>query len=60
MFLSPVRVSHRVEVEKDSVLRALLEGKPQEETIDLGLIACYGTAGFNLMLILLILASPED
>ena len=59
MFLSPVRLSHRVEVE-DGVLRALSEGKPQEETIDHGLIASYGTAGFNLMLILLILASAED
>ena len=59
MFLSPVRLSHRVEVE-DGVLRALSEGKPLEETIDHGLSASYGTAGFNLMLILLILASAED
>lgn len=45
---------------KDTLLWALSEGKPQEEIIDHGLIARYGTAGFNLMLFLLSLACTQD
>lgn len=45
---------------KDPLLMARSEGKPQEEIIDNGLIARYGTAGFNLMLFLLHLACTQD
>jgi hypothetical protein len=38
----------------------LLRGKPQEEIIAHGLVAPNGTAGFNLIPFLLILAFTKD